>query len=290
MGVIIKKISNEIKKIILNTKKSVFLNYSGGEWINKEKLYDCEILIATVGFNSVKLIEYQNKFVKKKLVGQKNKLVYFVADNSHDEEKSCEIRKYCNMNSIPYVRLSKSPYIGTEVGSESHGLALDWICKNVVNKYKNIKVIGFVDHDCFPISKSCDRLWNAVDKQGFYGLRQERGDYWYLWPGFTFIDVSKIDISSVDFCPNGKGDTGSGIGDFVLEYLRANHMQESEIEFPDQVYVELLDKKMSQYTQDTCIEVFDGEFVHLMNGSNWLKSEIYSTKGKLVEQYLNKFL
>ena len=282
----IRKIFSYMKVLDVHYKEKNFFK-DCGEWIHQDAINDCNMIITSVAFNNRCVIEYQFKLINKYFRNRNEmKVGYLVVDNSSDMLQSDEIKKYCDKKEIAYVRLKNNP----REGSASHALALNWICKNIENLDSNLKVLAFLDHDCFPINENNEKIWNAIEKQGFYGLKQERGDHWYLWPGFSFFDVDAFDVKQFDFMPSVKGDTGAEVGTIISESLKSVGKSDMFIEFPSQQYVEVMDKTISEYTQDTCVEVFDDSFVHLMNGSNWLGTDVYTEKSILIDDYLRRFI
>lgn len=233
-----------------------------------------DTIYITVAFNNDKVIDYQIKLLKKYHMGS---FVHLVLDNSTDNQKSQLIESICNANEIAYIKLPCNRF----KLSRSHGSALNWACRNILSKTQ-FNYVGFLDHDCFPVKEV---TWQTkLKEQPYYGVLQERDNIWYLWPGFCFFNLRLIDIDKLDFMLiHGKTDTG---GKNYLTIFK--DYNKDSILFPGYICRKLCDIEESDLRQATSVEVFDDEWIHLMNGSNWLKLE---SEGKNieVEKYLEKY-
>lgn len=222
---------------------------------NISGLGTADIIYVTIAFNNVKVLEYQAKLLKK---FSKDKYSYLIGDNSNNREQSMLIEKFAQNNAIGYVKL---PINKLKDPSSSHGAALNWICTNVLKKIDDIRYICFLDHDCFPAKEIF--LPEALKVQGFYGLKQERDDMWYLWPGFAFFDLNQISVKDLDFTPS-YGDTGSGLYRKLFSKL-----YNDDIKFCTQNY-EVISGEVQSPPQAGKIEWFDGVWFHCMNASDWM--------------------
>lgn len=159
-------------------------------------------ILITVAFNNAHIIRTQYAYLKQNL---RDQFDYVVADNSDDTGISNEIRNWCAQNSISYVQLPHN--ILTKVrASGSHGLALNWCYKNIIQKYKPI-YFGFIDHDIFPL-KETQIISNMPSN--FWGIiRTKKNNFWYLWPGFSFYRYDHVANHHMNFFPYHAGPDGS---------------------------------------------------------------------------------
>lgn len=192
---IFKKLSNIIYRLLLlhtfkkPPRESMVLN-------------QCNLMVVTIAFNNIEILEIQFEHLKRFL---DNPLNYVIADNSNKEEHSRRIEIFCKKNKISYIKIPKNPLTGVRA-SGSHGVALNWCQRNIIKKYKP-KYYGFLDHDIFPIKKVS--LVDNLD-EGFYGaIRTKKHPYWYMWPGFSFFNYSKVKKYSFNFFPYHAGSDGS---------------------------------------------------------------------------------
>lgn len=234
-----------------------------------------EIIYITVAFNNYEVVDYQVKLLQKY---QKGDFLHLVLDNSSDVEMSSQIERLCDENKVAYIKLPENRF----KLSKSHGSALNWACRNILDKTE-FEYVGFLDHDCFPIK---EMTWKSkMKKQPFYGISQQRKNSWYIWPGFCFFDLKSIDSKKLNFMPvYGIGDTGG------MNYLTIfKEYNKDSIIFPSHTYKEICNNSSEEVTQAKSIEIFDNEWVHLMNASNWLKIEV-GEKNMEVKKYLESYL
>jgi hypothetical protein len=137
-------------------------------------------LIASVAFNSPWTIGWQLRFVGRYLQNS----AFLVADNSTDPNARAAIAALCAGAGVPCIALPENPYKESRHASRSHGLALNWIYRNVVRRLAPA-AWGFFDHDLFPT-----RPFDPVDRlrgQLFYGDLEVRPGGRYLWPGYCLF-------------------------------------------------------------------------------------------------------
>ena len=244
-----------LSNIVANCQYGYFIRQSKiNNKYELKRMLDNKGLLITIAFNNVNVIEWQTKFVKKFY----SDLVYIVADNSTNDILSRKIEQICNDSEIIYIKIPNNPY----KLSESHGAALNWVCKNIIAGTE-AQYVGFLDHDCFPINRA--NLWDILECQDFYGVVQKREKGWYLWPGFSFFNLKRINIKKLNFLPNKWGDTGAG----NYKCIYASY-DPKNLRFVEQTYLDLGIEKKTSYIQENTIECYDGKWIHMMNASNWL--------------------
>lgn len=260
-------------KCIDDLKLKSFYKKNAVETYQVEKLKNSAFVFVTVAFCNAKVIEWQIKLLRKNI---EHEFQHLVLDNSPGSEEN-DISKTCRQEDVAYVRLPRNPFSN----SASHGASLNWCCRNILSGMRN-QYVGFLDHDCFPIMP-VNISGVFLREQEMYGLRQERGDKWYLWPGFSFFRTDAVDISKLNFMPTGWGDTGAG----NYEYLYSR-TDPDKIVFPTQKYKKILDDPETGYTQEANVECFDDKWIHLMNGSNWMKLDSFRRKEAFIEKMISE--
>lgn len=164
-----------------------------------------KLFVITVAFNDEELIALQHETLKKYL---RDPYEYFVIDNSSREEQSEKMKGYCFQNKINYVRLPENIYWN---GGVSHGLALNWTYRNIIQKFKPA-IFGFMDHDLFPVEPiSIVGHLAAGDAWGITMRRRPSSLPWkfrlYLWAGLAFYCLEKFKKRTPNFLPGFGVDT-----------------------------------------------------------------------------------
>ncbi len=248
-----KKIANILYKILLlhTFRKSPSENIV---------LNQCNLIVVTIAFNNIEILEIQFEYLKRFLDDPFN---HVIADNSNKEEYSKRIEIFCIKNKISYIKIPKNPLTGVRA-SGSHGVALNWCQRNIIKKYKP-KYYGFLDHDIFPIKK-VSLVGNL--SRGFYGaVRNKKHPYWYIWPGFSFFNYSKVKNYSFNFFPYHAGsdgsiflDTGGSNYFSIFKKIGKESIQEAKSKL-----VNLNTEKEFVKGEDSSqtFEIIDGAWLHL---------------------------
>ena len=234
------------------------------------------------------MIEYQIDLVKKFLIDSHN---HIIADNSNQPKYKTEISDICKSKGVLYVSI---PEIKLKP-SWSHAAAMHWVYVNVIYKRKP-DYFGFMDHDIFPTRKTSiiNNLWNGVFGRVIppYGTNEisENQKYWSLWAGFYFMKFSlieKVRLNKINFFPiylkNGLVlDTGGGLWNTVLYGLP---LPDTLLNY-SQIKIKNNDKFLLQ--SDAYEQL--GDWVHIVNLSNWYKANNMDYKIKYFENYLEDLL
>jgi len=184
------------------------------------------------------------------------------------------IEKFCSLNRISYIGLPKYCHASIK-GSYSHALGLQWAYHRLFPKYE---YIAFLDHDIFP-TESYSFL-KKLEQQSFYGLKQVRGNRWYLWAGFQAFSIRDVKTTKLDFFPCRGLDTGGGNWQKLFSFYDS-----AKCQFATQLYARLSDlvcRPRSEWqflergsidteelvSRDNLVENIDG-WIHIFNGSNW---------------------
>lgn len=199
-------------------------------------------------------------------------------DNSTRIVDSAKIRLICMKEGVKYHKVPANEYSGLDP-SMSHGFALNYAYENFC-KSSDYEFFGFLDHDIFPAREYS--IISKLNKQGMYGLKQERKNRWYLWPGFCFFSTITVSID-LDFMPSENMDTGGGNWSGLYSYVSPASM-----DFPDYSIKRVgagSSKQKDKY------EVIDKSWLHLVNASNWANVDMaqkFSNLDILLSELANK--
>jgi hypothetical protein len=179
-----------------------------------------------------------------------------VADNSSRADARQEIERICADRGVAYISLPWNPEWSP---NRSHGLAMNWIVCNVIDKL-SCDLWGFIDHDCFP-QKSFS-FEAVVPSNGVFGLRKAsslNGAYWNLWAGFCFFRQSLTRGKRLDFKHRVELGLDTGGGNWCRLY---ESLSEEQTRFANQSgrIVTLGDSSVS-------LQFIEDSFVHLGGAS-----------------------
>lgn len=256
---------------------------------------DSNIDLITVSFNNPKVIEYQIKLIKKFAQGS---FTIIICDNSNVKEKSEAIRKVCESLDTTFIRVQ--PKKNPNGYSDSHGIALNWIYKNIVKKRG--KNFAFLDHDIFPV-KPVD-VESYIKTQDFYGHKNKshketllNKNMWYIWPGFSFFNYNALTSKRVDFGKWRKfgflkvlgADTGSGNWPTLYKKYSIENLKFANTAFWNvKQNTKPEDSQIRELAQTELIQYFDNEnWLHMIDGSEWQDSK---GKTEIVYKLLDEVL
>lgn len=161
-------------------------------------------VLIPIAYNDPQLVDWQTRLVRAFVPDA----LYLVADNSSDDAAAAAIATVAEREGVPYIRLPEITW-KRGVVSRSHGLALNWVWRNLVRPGAP-EAFGFLDHDLFPIAP--DDPFAPLAHQHFYGFVRHAGTRWYLWAGFCLFRFASVRDRPLDFGQDwAKGlDTGGG--------------------------------------------------------------------------------
>jgi hypothetical protein len=238
--------------------------------------------IITIAFNNLDILKIQSKFLYKNL---RNSYKQYIVDNSTNNIVSQQILQFCKENNIFYI---KTNILNTDF-SVSHGLALNFSINNIDLTGEYILIL---DHDIIPII-NIDILKN--NECTFYGLKQQRQDKWYIWPGFfMFKNIAEIKrILNFLPCP-GLDSGGSNYSNIFSKISEKEYTNVKEfyycslIKSIDNLQNNnlILEKSLNNIEYDywhknnDMFEYIDG-WIHFINTSNW------NNKGNKMDKIIN---
>lgn len=149
-------------------------------------------LIVSIAWNSPWTIRWQLRFINRHLVNA----LFLVADNSTDAAARQSIARQCADAGVEYIALPPNPYRTSRHASRSHGLALNWVYRNIVHPAAPA-AWGCFDHDLYPTARFDPE--KRLRGQMFYGDLEERANGSYLWPGYCLFARGIDDAKALDF-------------------------------------------------------------------------------------------
>lgn len=214
-----------------------------------------QILLVTIAFNNPVVIAIQIILLRRFLLDD---YVLIVADNSSRPQARTLLGSVCEKLGTQYVSIPRFPLaLGP---SESHAMALNWVNSNIFLPSK-AAYFGFLDHDIYPFCKTS--IMSFFNEFNAIGLKQERKNLWYLWPGFVFFNNLFLQSAKVDFRPDPKRalDTGGRL------YFSHNYQRrQNEILFlKEKYFYSDAKEKKPQISTYSLIE----DWIHTRNGSYW---------------------
>lgn len=227
--------------------------------------------LITVSFNNEFVVDYQIRLIKKNL---EDNHVHTVFDNSPTEEKQKKIEQVCVSHRVNYVKLPANPYCG-EVGSASHGVALNWIYRNFIS-VRQPEFFGFIDHDIFPVEKTS--ILDKLISVDIFGKIDERGSRWYLWPGFSFFRFNFLKGKKINFMPEPGVDTGGKNWWPLYSKMDKDKLPSLRI---------TLENLHPGCNLQTDMYEKMGDWIHTVNASEWVRAP---HKNALISELLEKYL
>lgn len=197
-------------------------------------LKDRRVLVS-IAFSDPQSIEWQTQLIRL-YVGD---IVHIVADNSSDDSKAAQIASVCAEQNIPYLRLPANPW---HAPSRSHGLALNWVWRNLIRPGAP-KTFGFLDDDIYPTAASDP--FAALATQDWFGVvRPEyvppgkpepmgRPMRWFLWAGFSMFRFAGVRDKPLDFSQDWfqRLDTGGANWEVLYRHTPRSQVAEQETLF-----------------------------------------------------------
>lgn len=246
------------------------------------------LLIVTVAYGRADFIEKQIRLLQKFIKDPEYE--HIVVDNSATGKSRREMRTLCQELGATYVPVPRFPekFICDICSfcSFSHAVALNWFYYSYLRKRRPV-LFALLDHDIFPFSDFS--LTERLGASDFYGVRRVRlGGSWYWWPGWSIYRFDAMDPFSPDFSPVFRNrfwlDTGGG------NYSRIyRNLDSAALRFATEKTLRVRQCDRGEDPEDIyygdCIQIIDGKWVHLINGSVYRK---LSGKEDLIQSVLER--
>ncbi len=224
-------------------------------WGLRNRMTRTPKIFLTVAFNQPHLIRLQLESLR--LFAPKDALIV-VIDASLTRVARTGIHAACERYSALYVRGPWNLFSYFQ-GSLSHSSTLDWFWHGALRKATN-SVVAFLDHDVFLV-QTIDEAYFSAEVRAT-GRKEERAGKWYLWPGLLFLPIAQLTYRGATFMPFRELDSGGGLW---LGLYRQH--PETDFRFLSREFFEVAD---GSRVEASSVEVIDGRWVHLIDGSGWL--------------------
>ncbi len=224
-------------------------------WALRAQLAGVDKLFISVAFNQPQLVRLQLESLR--LFADPGYRVV-VVDSSTRDDKRKEIRRACETFDALYLRGPWNLFSYFQ-GSLSHSSTLDWLWHGLLKSMKN-SVVGFLDHDIFLIDRMDDSYFSRDYRAT--GRKELRAGKWAFWPGLLVLPVSELAKPGITFMPYRELDSG---GSLWLSLYRKH--PENDFRFLSREFFEVTD---GSRVEASSVEVIDGRWVHLIDGSGWL--------------------
>lgn len=192
-------------------------------------------VLVTIAFNDPQSVEWQAQLIKLYV----DDVIHIVADNTRDDAQAAAIAKVAAAQGIPYLLLPANPW---NEPSRSHGLALNWVWRNLIRPGAP-EVFGFLDDDMYPTAPSDP--FAALTTQDWFGVVRPAGPAtekssvgpgvarWFLWAGFSMYRFAGVRDEPLDFSQDWflRLDTGGANWEVLYRHVPRESIREQETLF-----------------------------------------------------------
>ena len=221
----------------------------------EKKLAGSRLIFVTVAFNDARLIRLQLEGLARFVESDFRAVII---DNSLRPDAREGIASACQDFGALYIR---GPWnlFSLFQGSLSHSSTLDWAWKGFI-KDLDAETVVFLDHDLFPVGSVSEQ--SLLRGLMAAGRQEKRASMWYLWPGLLAMSLDRFRDEKFSFMPYRELDSGGRL--WLRFYSR---WPPSHFTVYSRETVEVLPGTRAE---DSSVEVIDGRWVHLIDGSGWL--------------------
>ena len=145
-------------------------------------------VLITVAFEDAQAIDWQIRLVRRYVACD----LHLIADNTPDDTLAAAVQQAAEGAGALYLRLPSS----RARASRSHGLALNWLWRNLVRPGAP-EAFGFLDDDLFPTIP--DDPFAPLATQDFFGVVRWAGPRWFLWAGYCTFRFAAVKDRPLDF-------------------------------------------------------------------------------------------
>ena len=210
----LRPVTHWLKTRRYNAQRENYVRRSARTAVSDLPSFRSRRVLTTIAFEDPEAIDMQAQLVARFVPG----VTYMVADMSTSEDAATQIAAIAKRHGVAYVRLPESPLRRREQASRIHGLALNWVWRNVIRSGEPDR-FGFIDHDIFPTRP--DDPFARLDRQAVYGCVREAGQRWFLWAGFAMFRFDAVKDLALDFGQDwfNQLDTGGANWDVLFRTL-----------------------------------------------------------------------
>jgi len=181
-------------------------------------------VLTTIAYGDAEAIEWQAVLLRRYLP----EIAHVIADNTPDSDPAAAaVVATARRLGLLHVALPANPW---RAGSRSHGIALNWVWRNLILPSEP-EAFGFLDDDIFPTSQ--DDPFAPLATQDFYGVIREAGARWFLWAGFCTFRFAGVKDKPLDFSQDWFAglDTGGANWDVLYRSFSRETLKEAPTVF-----------------------------------------------------------
>lgn len=230
----------------------------------------CEMMIVTIAYNDENLIRKQIELVKVHV--KDSDYCHVIVDNSPNRRKRILIEAVCQKEGIEYIPVPR--YIDKLISTRlfwcglSHGAALNWMYYNLLLERSPVR-FALLDHDILPVM-DCNLTETLGDRE-FYGVKRERGQGWYLWPGYSIFKFDILSKVKPNFLPIRIDGVFWDAGGSIYPMFYKNYNRDKVGFAVAKTYRLSVTKGLVDVYHGDCIQRVDTAWLHIINGSNYAR-------------------
>lgn len=191
-------------------------------------------VLVTIAFEDPQTIEWQSQLIQLYVPD----VIHIIADNTRDDTQAARIAEAAAKQNVPYLHLPANPW---NEPSRSHGLALNWVWRNVIHPGAP-SMFGLLDDDMYPTAPSDP--FAPLATQDWFGVVRPEGPAgkstvglgvtrWFLWAGFAMYRFDAVRGKPLDFSQDWflRLDTGGANWDVLYRHVPRERIREQETRF-----------------------------------------------------------
>jgi hypothetical protein len=158
-------------------------------FLQQARAFEGRNVLISVAFEQPWVLGWQLRMARRHLADA----TVLVLDNSRRPQARQDIERVCREQGAPYLALPPNP---TRHVNRSHGMAMAWIYRNVVQQVKP-RLFGFIDHDLIPLAEMS--MAERISGQPCFGMPVESRWAWQLWAGYCMFDLQAVSDLPLNF-------------------------------------------------------------------------------------------
>ncbi|MDF0605915.1 hypothetical protein HZU77_009645 [Neisseriaceae bacterium TC5R-5] len=206
-----------------------------------------EHLALVVAFEQPWALDWQLRMAQLHLPGVR----WVVFDNSRRLELRRQIAAVCDRNAVPYLAL---PLNLTRHVNRSHGMAMSWIYKNVI-EYIQPRSFAFIDHDMIPVLPN--HYPEQLLTQPLYGLPNSSPWAWHLWAGYCAFNFDFTRNKKLNFLYDFSNGLDTGGRNWPAIYSTVDRTQ---LHLAERVFLEVA---APERQSRPLVEIIDETWFHI---------------------------
>lgn len=184
-------------------------------FLQRVRAFETRNVLISVAFEQPWVLGWQLRMARRHIADA----TVLVLDNSRRPQARQEIERVCREQDVPYLGL---PVNSTRHVNRSHGMAMAWIYRNVVQQIKP-RLFGYIDHDLIPLVPMS--MAERVSGQPCFGMPVESRWAWQLWAGYCMFDYQAVAERPLNFLYDFSNGLDTGGRNWRSLYSRLDKQQ-----------------------------------------------------------------